>query len=57
MQSFSNTALGYRKLEAFSAREGVMVREDIRGSIWAELVAILSVAGAMGALFVRLLVH
>ena len=34
-----------------------MVRDDVRGSIWAELVTILSVAGAMGALFVPLLVH
>ena len=57
VQSSSNTALGYRKREEFRAREGVMVRDDVRGSIWAELVAILSVAGAMGALFVPLLVH
>jgi hypothetical protein len=34
-----------------------MIRDDIPGSVWANLVAILSVAGAMGALFVPLLVH
>jgi hypothetical protein len=57
MQSSSNTALAYRRHKTFREREGVMIRDDIPGSVWANLVAILSVAGAMGALFVPLLVH
>jgi hypothetical protein len=38
-------------------KEGVMIREDVPGAVWANVVAILSVLGAMGALFVPLLVH
>jgi hypothetical protein len=57
MQSSGNTALGYRRRKTVREREGVMNRDDIPGSLWANLVAILSVAGAMGALFVPLLVH
>jgi len=34
-----------------------MTHDDIPGSVWANLVAVLSVAGAMGALFVPLLVN
>jgi len=38
-------------------REGAMIREDVPGSVWAELVAILSVAGTIGAHFLPLLVR
>jgi hypothetical protein len=34
-----------------------MIREDVPGSVWANVVAILSVAGAMSALFIPLLVQ
>jgi hypothetical protein len=34
-----------------------MIREDVPGSVWANLVAILAVAGAMSALFIPFLVQ
>jgi hypothetical protein len=52
-QSSSNTAVGYRIVRY--QRESVMIREDVPGSVWANVVAILSVAGAMSALFIPLL--
>jgi hypothetical protein len=57
MQSSSNTALGYRRYKIFDAREGVMIRNDVPGSVWANVVAILSVAGTIGALYLPLVIH
>jgi hypothetical protein len=34
-----------------------MIRHDVPGSVWANVVAILSVAGTIGALYLPLVVH
>jgi hypothetical protein len=34
-----------------------MVRNDVPGSLWANVVAILSVAGTIGALYLPLVIH
>jgi hypothetical protein len=49
----ASTALGSGTLSI--PRESIMTREDGSGSIWADLVAILSVALTRSALFVPLL--
>ncbi len=39
----------------FSCCEGVMVHEEFRGALWANVVAILAVTGAIGILYLPLL--
>ena len=34
-----------------------MIRDDVRGSVWANVVAILSVAGTIGALYLPLVIQ
>jgi hypothetical protein len=34
-----------------------MIRHDVPDSVWANVVAILSVVGTMGALFLPLVIH
>ena len=39
----------------FRGCEGVMVHEELRGALWANVVAILAVTGAIGILYLPLL--
>jgi hypothetical protein len=56
-QSSGNTAMRYHDPGTVSGCEGVMIREDIPGSVWASVLAILSVTGTIGALYLPLVLN
>jgi hypothetical protein len=47
----------YHDPETVSDCEGVMIREDVPGSMWASVLAILSVTGTIGALYLPLVLN
>jgi hypothetical protein len=56
-QSSGNTAMRYHDPQTVSDCEGVMIREDVPGSMWASVLAILSVTGTIGALYLPLVLN
>jgi hypothetical protein len=47
----------YHDPETVSGCEGVMIGEDVPGSMWASVLAILSVTGTIGALYLPLVLN
>jgi hypothetical protein len=55
MLSFRNTAWPYRSSTKIASVGRVMIREDVQGSTWASVVAVLAVTCAISVLYLPLI--
>jgi hypothetical protein len=57
VQRSDNAALRYRTDEQSQSVRGAMIREELQRSVWANLLAVLSVMGAIGVLYLPLVLQ